>query len=114
MLNKVVGGVSILYFAWIVYTSFVTSGLSGILSSDIAFGVMSLLFFVPYLIAGIFLLQEENKTITILMGALILFVPFYLTGFNVSLILQTITSPMNLIFGIILPILIIYCALKEY
>jgi len=48
-----------------------------------------------------------------LMGALILFVPFYLTGFNVSLMLQTITSPMNLVFGIILPILIIYSALKE-
>jgi hypothetical protein len=104
MLGKIVGTASILYFLYTAYSTITTSGL---------FAIISVIYFVPYLLAGIFLLQGEYKTITILMGVLILFIPFYLSGYNISLILQNITSPINLIFAIILPALIIYNALKE-
>lgn len=104
MLSKAVGALSILYF---IYSAYIAITLSGLI------GIVGLLYTLPYLIAGILLLREEHKIITILCGIILLFIPFHLAGYNIAPIISNITSPIYLTFSIVLPVLIIYSAIKE-
>ena len=107
-LGKAVGITAILYFLYNAYLSFTMSGL---------FGLLSLFYPIPlsaiYLVAGLLLLDGEHKKIAALLGLSLILLPLYLSNFNISLIFNNITSPIYLVFSIILPILIMYAALKE-
>jgi len=104
MLSKAVGALSILYF---IYSAYITITLSGLI------GIAGLLYTAPYLIAGILLLKEEHKIISILCGIALLLIPFHLAGYNIAPIISNLTSPVYLIFSTVLPVLIIYSAIKE-
>ena len=104
MLGKVVGAASVLYFIYAAYIAIGTGGL---------YGIMALLYYLPYPVAGILLLMDEHRMITILCGIAILFIPFYQSGYNVSFMISNLMNPISLVFSIILPALIIYSAIKE-
>ena len=104
MIGKAVGAVSILYFIHLAYISISISGL---------YGIMGLLYYLPYPIAGILLLMEEHKMVAALFGVAILAIPFYLSGYNVSLMIGNLINPIYLVFSVVLPVLIVYSAIKE-
>ncbi len=104
MLSKAVGALSILYFIYSAYIAITVSGL---------IGIVGLVYTLPFLIAGILLLKEEHKIITIICGIVLLLIPFHLSGYNLAPIISNITSPIYLIFSIVFPALIIYSAMKE-
>ncbi len=104
MISKTVGAVSVLYFIYLAYISISISGL---------YGVLALLYYLPYPIAGILLIMEEHKIIAALCGAAILIIPFYLSGYNVSVMIGNLINPIYLVFSVVLPVLIVYSAVKE-
>ncbi len=104
MISKAVGAVSVLYFIYLAYVAISIGGL---------YGIMGLLYYLPYPIAGILLLMGEHKIIAALCGAAILAIPFYLSGYNVSLMIGNLINPIYLVFSVVLPVLIVYGAMRE-
>lgn len=104
MISKAVGAVSVLYFIYLAYFMILSSGL---------FGILALLYYLPYPIAGILLLMGEHRMIAALCGVVILIIPFYLSGYNISVMIGNLINPIYLVFSVVLPVLIVYSAIKD-